>query len=65
MTDDAVINIMVEEHIRRWYTIKKEDLDENQFIDKDGDLSDELTEAIYSQAFTLDGEKYHSDIHIL
>ena len=65
MADDTVINIMVEEHIRTWYTIKKEDLAEDEFIDKDGDLSQDLMEAVGSGAFEPTGEKYHSDISII
>lgn len=63
--DNDSIKIMIEEHIRTWYTIKKEDLAEDEFIDKDGDLSDSLMEAIYSKSFEAAGEKYHSDIHII
>ncbi len=61
----ADIKIMVEEHIRTWYTLKKEDLSEGEYLDEDGDLSDGLREAIYSESFEAVGEKYHSDIHIL
>ena len=60
-----VIKIMVEEHIRTWYTLKTEDLAEDEFIDKDGVLSEGLRDAIYSESFKADGEKYYSDIHIV
>ena len=62
---EPVIEIMVQEHIERWYTIKKEDLSEGEYIDSDGDLSDGLREALYSESFEFRREKYHSNIHIL
>jgi len=63
-----MIKIMVEEHVRRWYSIFDGHLIEGDYIDKDGHPSKGLTESMMMKLYDshVDGEKVDLfDVHII
>jgi len=65
---EPVIKIMIEEHIRSWHTVNKEDFDEGGYVDENGDLSDDLRVDIDAECIAstqVVAHDHSATIHIL
>ena len=64
---EPVIKIMIEEHIRSWHTVNKEDFDEGGYVDENGDLSDDLRVDIDAECIASwsKAHDHSATIHIL